>query len=227
MSSKAAAQISSPEFIGSTSVVPASERTLPVSEVFEGLLPGDALQRGWAVRATGSAALLVSLALSSEVTRLGNWLAIVGFPTLNVRVLEEVGVRESRALSVEAGPSEWSKVVATLIEAVDIVIFASPAALSHGESRALGARARKRGVVLFEVATRGSTLSHDIEVDASPVEWDGLGEGYGAIRSRVLSIEVGGRRARGSRSARLALPSGCVGTPAGSAGGGWVGSGHA
>jgi hypothetical protein len=86
--------------------------------------------------------------------------------------------------------------VATLLEAVDVVVVRPPRRVPAGELRRLAARARERGSVLVRL---GSTSDWPDAADATltvtSTAWEGLGQGDGHLRARRAVVEVSGRRA--------------------------------
>ncbi|MGI9607627.1 MAG: hypothetical protein ACR2P0_15975 [Acidimicrobiales bacterium] len=194
-------------------VVLAAEQVLPVPEVFHDLLPGGGLQRGWTVRVEGGAsARAMAWALLGGVTTSGGWVAAVDVPGIGLAAAREVGVAIERVLVVNSpDAATWSAVIGALIGAVDVVMFGAPRhRVVPSEYRRMSSRARERGSVLFELASAGGNegqLQYDLSIDVDPIEWEGLGQGYGCLQGRAVEVEASGRRIRGrSRTDRFALP---------------------
>lgn len=202
-------------------MVLAAEQVLPVPDVFEPLLPGTGLQRGWITRVEGDpSARALAWAMLGEVTTSGGWIAAVNISGISLAAAREVGVAIERVLVVTSpNDSTWSATVGALIGSVDVVMFGTPQRrVAPSEHRRMASRARERGSVLMELATSSTTstttrgryssqLEYDISFVARPVEWEGLGEGHGCLRSRALDVEVSGRRiGGGSRQAQFELP---------------------
>lgn len=203
-------------------IVLAGEHLVPVSEVFHDVLPAGGLQRGWFVkmRGTGSVRAL-SWGLVAKASQAGGWVAVVDVCGINLSAAHELGVAIERVLVIECPDrTQWSTVIASLIGAVDVVVFGAPQhRVTPSEVRRMVSRARERGSVLFELDDhsdhnrtpgRNSGIDagvHDIEFTTSTVAWNGLGEGYGYVAERHMKVEAAGRRIGGrSRCAHFGLP---------------------
>lgn len=181
----------------------ADERTLPVLEPLRALLPGGGLRRGATVVITGSTAVL--LAVLAGPSAAGLWCAVLGMPWLGVVAAAEAGIALPRlALIPEPGP-DWATIAAALIDGFDVVALAAPAHVRAADARRLAARARERGAVLLPVTDNWPGA--DVRVRAGPSRWIGLGDGYGHLRARYISVAVEGRGAAARpRHGRLWLP---------------------
>ncbi|GAA0407472.1 MULTISPECIES: hypothetical protein [Micromonospora] len=172
-------------------------RMLPVRPELSGLLPGRGLRRGSTIavgvgqhRHSGTTSLL--LALLAEASRAGSWCAVVGMPTFGPGAAAEAGIALDRlALVPQPGP-EWPTVVAALIDGVDVVVTAVPAAVSASVAGRLAARARQRGSVLVPY---GRWDGADVTLQVVRGVWEGLGSGRGRLRRREMTISARGRGA--------------------------------
>lgn len=214
-------------------IVLAAEQVLPVPEIFHSLLPGGGLQRGWTTRVDGGAsARALAWALLGQVTTSGGWIAAVDVPGISLSAAREVGVAIERVLVVTSpNAATWSATIGALIGAVDAIVFGSPLhRVQPSEYRRMASRCRERGTVLVELAPcpssirasgsnpqrtqnrRGQTsrqgqLQYDVSFTVDPVEWHGLGQGFGCLQSRGLDVSVSGRRTQGGgRKGRFELP---------------------
>ena len=191
----------------------ARTRLLEVDGALGGLLPAGGLQRGSVVEVAGGAAMSLSLALAAGVMPAGSsrWAAAVGFPSIGLVAAAQMGVPLERLALVPAPGERWAEVVAALLDGVDLLLLSPPAGLRASDARRLAARARERGVVLVPVRHQGSGRwpeSPEVRMEADPVEWTGLGAGFGYLRHRRVEIAVEGRRVAGGRrrSASLWMP---------------------
>ncbi len=195
----------------------AEQRVLPVLPAVEGLLAGRGLQRGTVVQVNGGAgATSLALAVAAGPTRAGSWVACVGLPELGWAAAAASGVELERLVVVRPTERSWATVVAALVDAFDVVLCGLDRAPSAAEVRRLQARARERGAVLVVVAgTAGSVgparrswpEAADVDISVVGSEWAGLGEGWGNLRSRRITVETGGRRGmRRGRRVDLWLP---------------------
>jgi len=204
-------------------LVLARDQTVPLLPGLAGLVPDGGLQRGSTVVVEGGpGATSLALALAAGPSVAGGWVAVVGRPDLGLAAAVEAGIVAERLILVAEPPrDQWAAVVAALVGAVDVVL-AGPQRVGAADARRLAARARERGTVVVQVAPRpggsgrsgrsgGSGRSAGLEVDlrlaVTEVEWQGLGQGHGHLRSRRIAVEATGRRrAARARRAELWLP---------------------
>ena len=188
-------------------VVLAHERGLPVLEALAPLLPGG-LRRG-AVHAVdgGPGATTLALALTVAASAAGSWTAVVGAPSLGLLAGLELGIAPERLLVVPEPPREsWATVIATLVDAVDLVLLRSTR-VAPGEARRLVARARERESVL--IALPGTQWpGADVRLTIEQASWTGPCElGAGRLVARRAEVVTGGRGAAArERRAELWLP---------------------
>ena len=218
-------------------LVGARERTLPVLAPLRSLFPGGALQRGWVIATGGDGATSLALAVAAGPSAAGSWTAVVGEEGLGLAAAAETGMVLERLLVVAASePRGAAEAVAALVGSVDIVLLGSEIRLGAADHRRLAARLRERGSVLIRLGgdssqgagvwtggaqgagvwTGGARSSsgrasdpHGADVCLRVVSsrWSGLGDGWGLLRSRHVSVQVQGRGAMGRpRSVDLLLP---------------------
>jgi hypothetical protein len=205
------------------SVAPASAaagQVLPVPAPLRPLFPGGGLRRGVTVEvgvasevggarsvdpavASGGSALL--LALIAGPSRAGSWCALVGAPGIGLAAASEAGIDLAHLALVPAPGAGWARVVAALVEGVDVVAVRPPSTASAADQRMLSARARHHGAVLLAL---GSWPGAEVRLAATASAWEGLGAGHGRLRARRVLVGAGGRGAAGGRprSAELWLP---------------------
>ena len=183
-------------------VAPAHRHTLPVLPPLRGLLPGGALCRGTTVAVTGApAATSLALALAAGPSAAGSWVATVGVTDLGLAAAAELGVALERLVVVDRPPpSSWATVVATLVDAFDVVLLGPGQRVRATDARRLTARARERGSVLVVLdpaggTGRGRVLEPEVVLTVTGARWEGLGWGYGHLRARRVRVEAAGRRA--------------------------------
>ena len=93
------------------------------------------------------------------------------------------------------GPGRLAAVLATLLEAVDIVVLSPQNRVGARDARRLVARAREQESILFHLdggATWPTKLN--LSLSTSVMGWEGLGQGHGHLRSRQVRVEAQGRR---------------------------------
>ena len=191
---------------------------LPVVGPLAGLLPAGGLRRGTSVAVTdGPGASSLLLALLSEASARGAWVALVGRPQLGVVAAAEAGVRIERLALVPHPGADLVAVTSALLDGLDVVAVAGAAGagMRAADRQRLAARARQRGAVLLSL---GAWPGADTELTCTDVSWLGLGADGGSGRLRARRVEV---RARGrgiasrGRRARVLLPApgGALGVP--------------
>ncbi|HEY1282321.1 MAG TPA: hypothetical protein VGF22_21755 [Acidimicrobiales bacterium] len=182
----------------------AREHVLPVLDALAPVLPDAGLRRGTVVAVGGAAATSLALAVAAAPSVAGSWVGAVGMPSLGLLAAAELGVALERLLLVAAPPpGEWTTVVATLIDGVDVVLVRLPRSVRTGEARRLQARARQRGAVLIAVGP-AHPLEPDVTLAVEDEEWTGLDAGTGHLQGRRVGVVAVGRRAA-ARHRRLAL----------------------
>ena len=192
----------------------ARERVLPVADALLPLVPGG-LVRGISVQIDGSrdgiGSTSLALALLAGPSAAGSWTAAVGVPTLGLAAAAGFGVDLGRLVLVAPPPAgEWGTVVATLLDAFDVVVARppEPGRVRPGDARRLAARARERGSVLVRLAGRSCwPEAADLCLTVTATSWEGLGQGDGHLRARRAVVEATGRRGHDRpRRAELLLP---------------------
>ena len=184
----------------------AGERSLPVLDALEPLLPVG-IRRGVVASVDGGpGATLLALALSAATSREGSWVALVGAPSVGLLTAGEVGLALERVLVV-ADPPERSvaTVVAALLDTVDVVYVRAPN-LTASDARRLVARAREREAVLVPLGRW--PLGADVRLSVASPEWSGLtGCGAGRLTARRVRVVASGKGVYArERSASLWLP---------------------
>jgi len=181
----------------------AREQILPVLEPLQPLFP-DGLRRGSTVGVRRSTSL--ALALVAGPSSEGSWLAAVGMSSLGLAAASELGVDLEHLVVVADPPSaSWGTVVATLVDAFDVVLVRPRYRVKVADARRLTARARERGSVLV-VLGDGSTWpdAPDVELSVVSGKWHGIGDGHGHLSVRQVVVEADGRRAA-ARTRRVSL----------------------
>ena len=185
----------------------AINRTLPVTPVLAGLLPGG-LRRGTTVTVSGVGARSLALALISVPTATGSWAAMVGDHDLGLVAALEAGVDLRRLAVVNSPPSTtWGEVVAALVGTLDLVLVASTPRVSITVARQLATRCRQWGSVLIQVGDNCWPDRCDLRLMVVAGVWSGPQNGHGHLRSRRVEVTAEGRgMMAGKRRAELLLP---------------------
>ncbi len=175
----------------------ARDRTRPVPRPLLPLFPSGGLPRGEVVGVRGSGGWSIALALAGAALGEGGWLAVVGVEELGMLAATQYGIRLDRLLLVESQPPDrLAPVVASLVEAVDLVALAPHRPVGHRDARRLVARCREReaGLLLLDGGDHWP-LPPDLVLTTSDEQWSGLGRGHGHLRHRRLTVTSSGRRA--------------------------------
>ncbi|MFF2548305.1 hypothetical protein ACFVUY_37910 [Kitasatospora sp. NPDC058063] len=188
-------------------------QTRPVLPALALLLPDGRLPRGETVEVLGSASLLLALAAGPASATAATWSAVVGLPDLGLASMRGYGMPWERTLLVDDLPGEqWGEVVSILAGACDVILTEPPATLPGRQVERIAARLRATGTTMLTSGRwRGAALS----LSTSDPVWSGLGEGYGQLSGREVTVHCTGRgKAARGRSARRLLPDGFGGVSA-------------
>lgn len=172
----------------------AAERQLPLRRDLRGRLP--ALRRGTVVEVQGLGATSLALALAAGPSAAGAWVAAVALPSLGVVAAAETGIVLDRFVLVDPPADQAVTVVAALVDSVEVVLV-GPGVVGTRDARRLAARIRERGSVVVSVAPWPDRA--ELRMRGVRNRWDGIGSGYGHVRSRHLVVELDGRAAAGAR----------------------------
>lgn len=172
------------------------------------LIPSNFQLRGSTIGIGGVGATSLALALVAQPVREGAFLGIV------VARADEFGLEACvdfdlplrRVVQFEiAHATSWGSILDAIINGFDAVIIADRLPISSRLYRKLAARNREHKSVLIRVG--GWPETPDLSFTSDSSSWLGLGEGHGVLRSRQVSVRVGGRRHPGpDRVHRLMLP---------------------
>lgn len=190
-------------------LVGAGEAVLAIREDLRALLPWGGLKRGSTLTVDCSALLLATVgAATSE----GSWVAFVGVPALGFAAAGEHGVVLERTVAVVAPPIDQAAVVvASLVDAVDLVVVGPGVITRSSDARRLTARARERGSVLIAMGAWPEAV--DVQLRVTGSSFTGLGDGHGHIQSWSANVEAIGRGAAARRrQTRIVLCSEVVGS---------------
>lgn len=177
------------------------ERIHDVPESLRPLFPLGGLARGSRVRIGGAGSASVCMAIVSEASRQGSWVAVVGVGAWGWSAAARAGLQLDRSVFITPPPtSQWGTVVAALVDAVDVVIVDPTHQVTASDARRLAARSRERGSVIIEVAIDDGRRRFrwpsdpDLGLMVETVSWSGLGQGHGTLGDRWVSVVATGRR---------------------------------
>ena len=177
-----------------TAIIPVSAPLVPL--FFDGgLKPGAT----YAIESSVS----VMLSLMAETSTAGSWCAAVGFDSLAAEAVEGFGITLERFVMVPNPGTRWLAVVAALAEVIPVIAIRPPSRPRDADISRLSARLRERGGVLLVL---GDWQGAEATLSLSETSWRGIGQGYGALQSRAVTISARGRRFPAARRARVLLP---------------------
>ena len=183
----------------------AGDRRLEVVPALEHVLP-DGIQRGSTIGIRGQAPLSLGLVTAAGAVRAGAWMAMLGCDQLGLVAAEQAGVPLHRVVMVDQPQrSSWGAVAAALVDAFDVVLVSSSFPVKAKDGRRLLSRARERGGVIIDVSNTWPEAT-DLVLEVVDQRWTGLGEGYGVLEAREVTIEVSGRRGVRPRLVPMWLP---------------------
>ncbi|MEV7528168.1 hypothetical protein [Agrococcus sediminis] len=165
---------------GSLQVEPAPVEPAAVglAEVVRALRPG-------AAHSIESRSL--ALACLGAAMPAGAWGAIVGMPDLGVEAARDLGVPIERIALVPHPGRAWFDVVASLAEAMPVVLAASPGRVTHTDAARIAARLRQASSTLL---VAGPWPNAATVVRSLRAEWEGLADGDGRIAGGSLLVEA-------------------------------------
>ncbi|MGB4780246.1 hypothetical protein [Microbacterium sp.] len=174
---------------------------LPVPPALAALLPGGGLRPGSSYALGRSMSLL--FALLSRPSREGSWCAAIGMPHLGTEAARAAGVDLERLVLVPEPGERWLTVTATIADVLPVVAVRPPARAKDADIARLAARMREREAVLL---VQGPWPQTEAMIDIADPSWSGLGDGYGLLEGRELTVTVTSRRFPVPRSGRVLLP---------------------
>lgn len=179
------------------------EKLLPVPPALQEVLPGGGLQSGTVYSVSPSPSLLFAL-LSAHSGR-GGWCAAVGMPTLGLEAAASYGIDLSRLILVPSPGDRWLAVASALAEVVPLIAVGPSTRVADAEAARLAARLRDRGCTLLTTApwpqSEGMISLHD-------PHWEGLGEGWGLLSDRTVTVTAQTRQSPRPQNVRVQLPDG-------------------
>src|SRR6187549_704109 len=174
-------------------------RSLETSPTVAGLLPGGSLKTGVAYVIEGSTSL--AMALMAGPSQAGAWCGVVGVPTFGTEAAKAAGIDLERLALAPYPGDQWLPVTAALADVLTVVLVRPPLPPSDATVSRLMARLRERGTTLIVL---GQWPGTEARLSVRRSEWGGLGDGYGHLTSRQLTVEVASRT--GNRDRQLVLP---------------------
>lgn len=174
---------------------------LPVPPALADLLPGGGLRPGASYSLGRSMSLLFTL--FARPSQDGAWCAAVGMPHLGAEAARAAGVDLSRLVLVPEPGERWLAVTAAIADVLPVVAVRPPARAKDADIARLAARMREREAVLL---VQGPWPQTEAMIDIGDPSWSGLGDGWGLLEGRELTVTVTSRRFPAPRTGRVQLP---------------------
>lgn len=195
--------------VQSTSVL-ASQRPRPVNGPFaqlfpNGLRPGTSVAVRAARPSLEAAALRNAITLAAGVVPVDGWVSAVGVSSMGVLAAAEAGLALDRLVFLAAPESVWGTVAVAAVDAFDVIVLNVPKRPKLAEVRRLTGRARERGTTVIACGPGVAEWGGEARIVTSGVEWSGLGDGHGALRSCKVRVDLDGRGSVRARQALLEL----------------------
>ncbi|MGW1290692.1 hypothetical protein ACWD4N_45830 [Streptomyces sp. NPDC002586] len=107
-------------------------------------------------------------------------------------------------MRIDTPGRQWAQVLATVLEAVPVVVTGSLDAVPDRVARRLAAVMRRSGSVLL---SGGSWQGAEVRLQVVASSWEGVGQGHGLLRARRVTVAAAGRGAAAApRYAEMWLP---------------------
>ncbi|WP_217184358.1 hypothetical protein [Streptomyces sp. AC495_CC817] len=167
---------------------------LPLDPALSSLLPDEGLATGTAYTVSPSPSLV--LALLSAASQKGHWCAVVGMPTLGIEAAAAYGVDLTRLILVPDPGERWMPVTSALAEVVPLIAVHPGSRARDAEVSRLSARLRDRGTTLLvaESPAAGGWPQSEGAIRLHDPHWHGLGEGWGLLTDRTVTVSAQTRR---------------------------------
>lgn len=184
---------------------PAAIALPPALSPLSALLPHGGLRAGGTTVVSGSTSVMLQVAAGAMGA--SSWCAVVGYPHLGFAAAAEAGMALERLIVVPCPGPDAARVLAAVMDGVDVVLAGRAPALSQRDRRLLSARARSRGTVLLSA---GQWPGAELVIHAWPEHRSGLGDGEGLLRGARWRVRVTGSGIAGSPTACVDLPDGAA-----------------
>jgi hypothetical protein len=163
---------------------------LPVLPALAELLPAGGLARGSVVVVDRPG--LLCLALVAAASAAGAWCGVAGIPDLGVAAAAAMGAEPARLMLVAQPGPGWPQVVASMLEACEVVVVRPPGRPPLQIRRRLEGVLRRGGGVLVAA---GEWEGAPVRLRVARRSWAGIGDGYGSLRACRAEVVAEGRGA--------------------------------
>lgn len=146
--------------------------------------------------------LLLALAAEASSTTVG-W-AAVGLPQMGAQAAQAAGLELASGMRIDDPGRQWAQVLATVAEAVPVILVGRLETVPDRIARRLAAVLRRSGSVLLAA---DSWQGAEVRMNVVSAAWEGIGGGHGLLRGRRVRVAATGRGAAAvPRYAEMWLP---------------------
>lgn len=136
-----------------------------------------------------------ALTLIAQATTTG-WVAIIGAPDINYVAAHDIGVNLHKLIVIPDPADHTAEVIATFIDALDLILLGPAIALTPAEQRNLNARARDRGT---HIITQTPWPKAHVGLTATPGAWNGVNHGLGRLTQCTYTLTCTPKHGRPTR----------------------------
>lgn len=177
----------SPEIIPGSEIAKRYQPTLPG---LTGLLGGAGLKRGATYLVESSTSL--AMAMLAGPSSAGAWSAAIGLPSFGTHAAECLGIDLDRLALVPDPGEHWLDVVATLSDALDVLVVHPPGRPRDADVRRIAARMRQRGSTLIVLGS--SWPGSELRLTVGHSTWLGIDrDGHGHLAARHAPVTASGK----------------------------------
>ncbi|MGP9722387.1 hypothetical protein ACT3SZ_00025 [Corynebacterium sp. AOP40-9SA-29] len=169
----------------------ASSPHITVPDWLAGSLIAGGLPQGAVTAADDCPAALVDVL--ATLTASGGCAAVVGYPRLAVAAVEAAGGDLERLVLVPDPTPHASAVLGTLVEGLDLVVYAAPATVSPSAARPVEARLRRSSCALLVCSGVRSWPGARLHLSWRTEGVTGLGVGSGRVRGVSVAGQAWGQ----------------------------------
>lgn len=170
---------------------PAGSPHVTVPDWLAGSLSTGGLPQGAVTAADDCPAALVDVL--ATLTASGGCAAVVGYPRLAVAAVEAAGGDLERLVLVPDPIPHASAVLGTLVEGLDLVVYAAPAAVSPSAARPVEARLRRSSCALLVCSGVRAWPGARLHLSWRAEGVTGLGVGSGRVRGVSVAGQAWGQ----------------------------------
>jgi hypothetical protein len=174
---------------------------LPTASVLAPLLPGGAIRAGGTYAVHES--LLLAMTMLQAASESGAWCAVVGVPSFGAEAAAAMGIDLERLVLVPEPGDQWLGVTSALVDVASVVLVRPMGRVTPGDTARISARLRQRRAALVSL---GAWAGTDATLRVTTSAWQGIGNGFGSLGERRVTVTASGRAAARPVHTELLLP---------------------